>query len=134
MAPALNFDPIPKVVERFALLARFSDEECQPYLPLCQDSWNAILQKCRPADSLPDGDALLLCNAAASLAFYQFALSCAALPTPDFSAGDVRVASPKPDLAAAQSLYHDACACAASLLVDQNFLFRTFRGDRFVPQ
>lgn len=134
MPLALDFDPIDAVYERFALLSQLPDDQLAAHKPLCEDAWNTVLNSRRNDAPLSDGDAHLLCNAAAASAFYQFALLRAAIPDPDFSAGDVRVSCPAPDLEAAKTICQDARARVAHLLADQNFLFRAFRGDSIDPQ
>lgn len=118
--------PLEQVISRFAALARLSGEDLESVSFLCSDARQTILHARRTEDPVSDSDAPLLCNAAAALAFYHFALLQSALPSPDFSAADVRVSYPKPDLSAAKKLYREARALAAPLLLDQDFSFFAF--------
>lgn len=127
------FDPMQTVLERFAVLAQLSEEELPPFAFLCSDAWTLLLQSRRSQEELSEQDAALLCPAAAALAFYHFALLQAARPEPEFSAGDVRVSPPMPDLKAAKSFWSSAQALAAPLLLDNAFVFRAFGGDCPAP-
>lgn len=120
---ALSLDD---VVARFSALSRLCGDDLESFSFLCSDALHTILSARRCEDPVSDTDAPLLCNAAAALAFYHFALLSSALPNPDFSAADVRVSYPKPDLSAAKALYRDARALAAPLLLDQDFSFFAF--------
>lgn len=117
------------VLSRFASLSQLTGNDLDRFSFLCSDALSSVLNARRSDDPLSDDEAALLGNAAAALAFYHFALLSAAVPNPDFSAADVRVSYPKPDLNAAKTLCQDARALAAPLLKDQNFSFLSFRGD-----
>ena len=112
----------PAGVEQFALLTGLGEQEAGNYRPLCENARAQVMGIAKP--DIGTAGELVLCSAAAALAFYRWTLLRAAAGAENgFAVGDVRVTKHAADVDTARTLWRESEAAAAPYLNDTQFVF-----------
>lgn len=115
---------IQQVLSRFSLIANLKTEEAQPWLPICNEAIDYVLEHLKPHVN-EEKDSRRLITAAAALAFYRYSLYRASGSGMDsFSAGDIRITENKKEtVQSAFAVWCEAKGAISDLLLDDQFLF-----------
>lgn len=112
---------IQEILERFSLISSLPMEEAVGYTALCSDAAGELTRRMRCPVS--DGNASRMQAAAASLAYYRYAMYQAA-NAEDFSIGDITVSSGRNDkIKLAKEIWLEAEQEVSDLLWDNGFVF-----------
>lgn len=113
---------IQKILERFSLVSSLSMEESVGYTALCSDAASELVRRMR--GTVNESNTSRLEAAAASLAFYRYAMYQAAV-SEDFTVGDITVSSGRSDkVKLAREIWLEAERQVSDLLSDDGFVFR----------
>ena len=105
-----------------ALLTGLGEQEAGKYRPLCENARAQVMGIAKP--DIGTAGELVLCSAAAALAFYRWTLLRAAAGAENgFAVGDVRVTKHAADVDTARTLWRESEAAAAPYLNDTQFVF-----------